>query len=84
MTIARGQAVVVTAALAVLMAAVPAFAHEDHGHCSGAKVCQGDAACEKQGYKELSKEQCEKIEGAKFKASDHKGENHKHEGHDHK
>jgi hypothetical protein len=71
-------------ASASLLAAVPASAHEEHGHCSGANVCQGDAACEKQGFKELSKEQCEKIEGAKFTASDHKGEDHKHEGHDHK
>lgn len=71
-------------ASASLLATMPAAAHEDHGHCSGANVCQGDAACEKQGFKELTKEECSKIDGAKFVASDHKGENHKHDDHDHK
>lgn len=68
----------------IALAASPALAHEAHGHCSGPSVCQGDAACEKQGYKELTKEECGKISGAKFEASDHKGENHKDDGHDHK
>lgn len=71
-------------AFGALWAAVPAFAHEEHGHCKGANVCKGDAACEKQGFKELTKDECGKIEGAKFEASDHKGEKHKHDGHDHK
>lgn len=66
----------------------PALADEDHGHCSGANVCKGDAACEKQGYKELTKDECAKIDGAKFEASSHAGENHKdgdhsHDKHDH-
>ena len=61
-----------------------AYAGEDHGHCSGPAVCQGDAACEKQGWKELTKDECAKIEGAKFEASSHEGENHKDEKHDHK
>lgn len=73
----------VTASAAILtFAAVPSFAHEDHGHCSGANVCKGDAACEKQGYKELTKEECGKISGAKFEASSHAGENHS-DKHDH-
>lgn len=67
-----------------LFGAASVQAHEEHGHCSGAAVCQGDAACEKQGYKELTKDECAKISGAKFEASDHKGEDHKHDDHDHK
>lgn len=63
--------------------AVPAFAGEEHGHCSGANVCQGDATCLKQGYKEVTKEQCAKIDGAKFEASSHAGEDHKDGKHDH-
>jgi hypothetical protein len=45
---------------------VPVLAGDHHGHCSGANVCAGDAACVKQGYKELSKDECSKIDGAKF------------------
>lgn len=63
---------------------IPAFGAEEHGHCSGPNVCQGDAACLKQGYKELTKEQCTKIEGAKFEVSTHAGEAHKDDKHDHK
>ena len=63
---------------------LPSFAAEEHGHCSGANVCKGDAACLKQGYKELTKEQCAKIQGAKFETSSHAGENHKDGDHDHK
>lgn len=62
----------------------PAFAGEQHGHCSGTAVCQSDAVCEKQGWKEMTKDECAKIEGASFKASAHEGENHKDEKHDHK
>lgn len=51
-------------------------AEEEHGHCSGANVCQGDAACEKVGHKELTKEECTKIDGAKFEPSSHKNEPH--------
>lgn len=65
-------------------AAFPAMAHEDHGHCSGPNVCKGDAACVKSGFKELTKEECAKIDGAKFEASSHAGEDHKHGPHDHK
>lgn len=64
--------------------AMPAVAAEEHGHCSGANVCKGDAACEKQGYKELTKEACAKIPGAKFETSSHAGEQHKDGKHDHK
>lgn len=62
---------------------VPAFSAEEHGHCSGPAVCAGDAACEKQGYKELTKDQCAKIDGAKFEATSHQGEAHKDGKHDH-
>jgi hypothetical protein len=65
---------------------LPALSDEDHGHCSGVNVCAGDAACEKQGYKELTKDECSKIDGAKFEASSHAGEDHKdgdHLKHDH-
>lgn len=64
--------------------ATPVMAGEEHGHCSGANVCKGDAACEKQGFKELTKEDCSKIDGAKFEASSHAGEDHKDGKHDHK
>ena len=63
---------------------LPAFSAEDHGHCSGPNVCKGDAACEKQGHKEMTKEACAKIPGAKFEASSHAGESHKDGKHDHK
>ncbi|WP_334151578.1 hypothetical protein [Hyphomicrobium sp.] len=62
---------------------LPALAGEEHGHCTGANVCQGDAACEKQGYKELTKDECAKIDGAKFEASSHAGEGHEDGKHDH-
>lgn len=84
MTIKSGSGLIAAIVLAALSTAVPASAHEEHGHCKGDNVCQGDAACEKQGFKELTKEECAKIDGAKFEASDHKGEDHKHKGHDHK
>lgn len=70
-------------ALSLSALSMPAFAGEDHGHCSGANVCAGDAACEKQGYKELTKDECSKIDGAKFEASAHEGEGHKDGKHDH-
>lgn len=73
-----------SAFLFVGAAALPAIAGEEHGHCTGASVCKGDAACEKQGFKELTKEECSKIDGAKFEASSHAGEGHKDDGHDHK
>lgn len=60
-----------------------ALAGEEHGHCTGANVCKGDAACEKQGWKEMTKDECAKFEGAKFADSDHAGEGHKDEKHDH-
>lgn len=60
-----------------------AQAAEEHGHCSGANVCGDDANCKKQGYKDLTKDQCSKIEGSKFEASGHGGEDHKDEKHGH-
>lgn len=75
------QIAVVVLGLSALL--VPAFAGEDHGHCSGPAVCAGDAACEKQGYKELTKDQCAKIDGAKFEVTAHQGETHKDGKHDH-
>ena len=72
------------AALALSLAlSSPTLAGEEHGHCSGANVCQGDAACEKQGWKELTKDECAKIDGAKFEASSHAGEDHKDGKHGH-
>lgn len=64
--------------------AMPAIAAEEHGHCSGPNVCKGDTICEKQGHKEMTKEACAKIPGAKFEVSSHAGENHKDGKHDHK
>lgn len=84
MKMRNGSFAVATAlAFVVSVAALPAVAGEEHGHCSGANVCKGDAACEKQGWKELTKDECGKIEGAKFEASSHAGEDHKDAGHDH-
>ncbi len=78
------QTIIRLAAMAIIsVATVPAFAGEEHGHCSGANVCKGDAACEKQGHKELTKDECSKIEGAKFEASTHAGEKHSDGKHDH-
>lgn len=74
----------VVAAVGFGVLSLPAIAAEEHGHCSGANVCKGDAACEKQGYKELTKEACAKISGAKFETSSHAGEQHKDGKHDHK
>lgn len=74
----------VTAAMVAGFFASPAYAGEEHGHCSGAAVCAGDATCEKQGWKEMTKEECAKIEGAKFEESSHEGEAHKDEKHEHK
>lgn len=78
-TIIRIAAITFVGALAV-----PAFAGEEHGHCKGTNVCKGDASCEKQGFKELTKDECAKIDGAKFEASSHAGEDHKDGKHDHK
>lgn len=69
--------------LSLAATSLPALSGEDHGHCSGPNVCAGDAACEKQGYKELSKDECAKIDGAKFEASSHDGDGHKDGDHDH-
>ncbi|MCB1505239.1 MAG: hypothetical protein AB7U75_05655 [Hyphomicrobiaceae bacterium] len=74
----------VIAAIVAGLLTGPAIAGEEHGHCSGAAVCQGDAACEKRGWKEMTKEDCAKIEGAKFEESSHEGEGHKDEKHEHK
>lgn len=52
------------------------IANEEHGHCSGTNVCQGDAACEKAGHKEMTKDECIKIDGAKFEPSSHENETH--------
>lgn len=73
---------ITVAALGLAALSLPALAGDDHGHCSGANVCAGDAACEKQGYKELTKDECAKIDGAKFEASSHRGEDHKDGDHD--
>lgn len=70
--------------LGLLGPTISASAAEEHGHCSGTNVCKGDAACEKKGFKETTREQCAKIEGAKFEASSHAGEAHKDDNHDHK
>lgn len=71
------------AILSISALSLPAIAGEDHGHCSGTNVCQGDAACTKLGYKELTKDECAKIDGAKFEASSHEGEGHKDADHKH-
>lgn len=71
------------AALGLAIFILPVQAGEEHGHCSGPNVCKGDVECEKKGFKELTKDQCTKIAGAKFEASSHAGEGHKDEKHDH-
>ncbi len=67
---------------AVSFAGSATLAGEEHGHCSGAIVCAGDAACEKQGWKELTKDECAKIDGSTFDASTHAGEEHSDPPHD--
>ncbi len=69
--------------LSMALLVMPVAAAEEHGHCSGANVCGSDADCQKQGYMDLTKDQCSKIEGAKFEASGHGGEDHKDEKHGH-
>lgn len=77
------KAIIIAIATASLFSAA-ALAGEEHGHCKGPSVCQGDAACEKQGWKDLTKDECAKIDGATFEASSHEGEDHKDADHDHK
>jgi hypothetical protein len=68
----------VLATITMLFASVGfAVADDHHGHCSGPNVCAGDAECTKNGFKELTKDECAKIEGSKFEASTHAGEDHK-------
>lgn len=69
--------------LSMALLVQPIAAAEEHGHCSGAKVCGGDADCQKKGYKDLTKDECSKIEGSKFEASAHGNEDHKDAKHDH-
>jgi hypothetical protein len=77
-----GPSIAMAAAALVLAGAVapPASAAEGvKGHCVGANACKGKSdcmtasnncnglnACKGQGYLEMTKEECDKIEGAKF------------------
>jgi hypothetical protein len=77
-----GVSIALAAAALILAGSVatqaPA-AEGDKGRCVGANACKGQSACQTasngcaglnackgQGYLELTKEECDKIEGAKF------------------
>jgi hypothetical protein len=77
-----GGAIATTvAALIVAIAAPSGAAYADaKGHCLGANACKGQSACSTgangcsgsnacrgQGYLELTKKECDKIPGTKFK-----------------
>jgi hypothetical protein len=78
----RGTALAAAAASLLLAGAVApqAFAaNEAKGHCVGANACKGQSACKTatsacngmnackgQGYLEMTKAECDKIEGAEF------------------
>lgn len=77
-----GSAMAAAAAALLLSGAAttPSFAAEGaKGHCVGANACKGQSACKTAsnacggqnsckgtGFLEMTKEECEKIEGAKF------------------
>jgi uncharacterized membrane protein len=82
LTVRSGSAIAAAAASLLLAGAVsvPAFAADDAaGHCVGANACKGQSACKTatsacngqnackgQGFTETTKDECDKIEGAKF------------------
>jgi len=72
---AAAAALIITGALAPAAQA----AEEGKGHCVGANACKGKSACKTaandcagknackgQGFLAMTKEECDKIEGAKF------------------
>jgi hypothetical protein len=82
----RPGASIALAAAALIFAgtlATPVAAAADKGRCMGANACKGQSACQTassgcaglnackgQGYLELTKEECDKIEGAKFEPAE--------------
>jgi hypothetical protein len=81
-----GASIALAAAALILAGTVvtPAMAAAgDKGRCIGANACKGQSACQTasngcsgqnackgQGYLELTKEECDKIEGAKFEPAE--------------
>jgi hypothetical protein len=77
-----GSAIAAAAATLLMAGAVsaPSFAADEaKGHCMGANACKGTSACKSasnackgqnackgKGFTEMTKAECEKIEGAKF------------------
>ena len=81
-SVKSGSAIAAAAAALLMTGAVsaPAFAADEaKGHCVGANACKGKGACKTagnacagqnackgKGMSEMTKAECEKIEGAKF------------------
>ena len=81
-SVTSGSALAAAAATLLLAGAVsaPTFAAEEaKGHCMGANACKGASACKTatnackgqnacngQGFTETTKDDCAKVEGAKF------------------
>jgi hypothetical protein len=77
-----GTSIALAAATLIMTGTVAtpiAAAESDKGRCVGANACKGKSACQTanngcaglnackgQGYLEMTKEECDKIEGAKF------------------
>ncbi|MGH6805187.1 MAG: BufA2 family periplasmic bufferin-type metallophore [Methyloceanibacter sp.] len=81
-SIRSGVSIAVAAAALILAGAVqaPASAAEPgQGHCVGANACKGKGACKSasndckgqkgKGYLTMTKEECDKIEGATFETA---------------
>jgi hypothetical protein len=81
-SVRSGASIAAAAAALLLAGAVatPSFAAEDaKGHCVGANACKGQSACKTasndckgmnackgRGYLEMTKAECDKVEGGKF------------------
>ena len=76
-----------TLMIAGAVTAPAAYAAGDKGHCMDANACKGTSACKTAanackgqnackgtGFTEATKEECAKVEGAKFQAADHAGD----------
>jgi hypothetical protein len=81
-SVTSGSALAAVAASLLLAGAVaaPTYAAEEaKGHCMGANACKGQSACKTasnackgqngckgKGFSEMTKDECSKVEGAKF------------------
>ncbi len=81
-SVTSGSALAAVAASLLLAGAVaaPTYAAEEaKGHCMGANACKGQSACKTasnackgqngckgKGFSEMTKDECAKVEGAKF------------------